>query len=257
MSDLKMCTSCMHFLPPDAFIYKNKNYKTCSDCLTTRSNKRAEKKVLSTNNQLDNMIAFTEIIEYVSNQIASIEQNSKIFFSICVKLDNDILVKVNHNMRLLVRLIVDEIKEGDGYNWTVGTFYLPYSQSCELEREYKESNRKRMTRFDCHSKLVINVDVDAKEIRIKLSHDIQHEKPINVMTSEEIKREIMLNIHMNPVQIRTHLHQKFDISQVTPKQINYWWSVFNQHFFKLDKDLVTSAHRFLENPSNNSKFCYE
>ncbi|CAG8613866.1 2209_t:CDS:2 [Cetraspora pellucida] len=56
-----MCTLCFYLLPPEAFIYKNKYYKTCSACLTTKSNKRAKKKALpvdnyleSTNDQIEN-----------------------------------------------------------------------------------------------------------------------------------------------------------------------------------------------------------
>ncbi|CAG8773817.1 11511_t:CDS:1, partial [Racocetra persica] len=47
-----------------------------------------------------------------------LEQNQKLSFNLCVKINNDILTKINYNMRLLVRLIVDEIEEGDRYNWT-------------------------------------------------------------------------------------------------------------------------------------------
>ncbi|CAG8682979.1 10336_t:CDS:2, partial [Gigaspora rosea] len=97
--NIKFCTSCKHWLPEETFIYKNKFYKTCSVCLT----EKAEKKALALNGELESMdnqienqfdnkmetITFIEIIEYVSN-------------------------------KLLVKLIVDEIKESDGYSWTQG-----------------------------------------------------------------------------------------------------------------------------------------
>ncbi|KAF0544536.1 ATP-dependent DNA helicase pif1 [Gigaspora margarita] len=114
-----------------------------------------------------------------------------------------------------------------------------------------------MDRFDCHAKLIIGVNIAAKEAKVKLNHDIQHEKPVDVTTPEEIKREIMHNFHMDLVQLRTHIRQRFDTLQVTPKQIYYWWSIFNQQFFKLDKNPFTSMHRFLDNPNNNGEFCYE
>ncbi|CAG8759068.1 16617_t:CDS:1, partial [Racocetra fulgida] len=57
-----------------------------------------------------------------------------------------------------------------------------------------------MVCFDCHGKLIIGIDIAAKEVKVKLSHDIQHEKPIDVSTPEEIKHEIMQNLHMDPVQ---------------------------------------------------------
>ncbi|CAG8551498.1 4578_t:CDS:2 [Gigaspora margarita] len=273
MSDIKTCTSCSCLLPPEVFIYKNKANKTCSACLTTRANKRAEKRASSVNNELENIqteyqfeneietIAFTDIIEFVFNKIANLEQDTRLFFSFHVKLDDNILVKVHQNMKLLVKLIVDEIKEGRdiiGHEFTTGpnisvrypdieAFYLSCSQCHKLEREYKESNHKRMAWFNCHGKLVVNIDMATKELKIKLSHDIYYKKLVDIITPEEIKNEIMQNLHMDPVQLRTHLQQKFDTSQVTLKQINYWWSVFNQCFFKLDEDSVTSARRFLEN----------
>ncbi|CAG8449799.1 23330_t:CDS:2 [Gigaspora rosea] len=106
-------------------------------------------------------------------------------------------------------------------------------------------------------KLIIGVDIGAKEAKVKLNHDIQHEKPVDVTTPEEIKYEIMHNHHMDPVQLRTHICQRFDALQVTPKQIYYWCSIFNQQFFKLDENPFTSMRRFLDNPNNNAKFCYE
>ncbi|KAF0497175.1 ATP-dependent DNA helicase pif1 [Gigaspora margarita] len=267
MSDIKTCTSCSCLLPPEAFIYKNKANKTCSACLTTRANKRAEKRASSVNNKLENiqteyqfkneieMIAFTDIIEFVFNKIANLEQDTRLLFSFHIKLDDNILVKVHQDMKLLVKLIVDEIEEVCYPG--IGAFYLSCSQCQELEREYKESNRKKIAQFNCHGKLVVNVDMAAKELKIKLSHDIYHEKLVDITIPEEIKNKIMQNLHMDPVQLRTHLRQRFDTSQVTPKQINYWWSVFNQRFFKLDEDPVTSACRFLENSHSNSEFCYE
>ncbi|CAG8704386.1 8133_t:CDS:2, partial [Ambispora gerdemannii] len=66
-------------------------------------------------------IIFTDIIKYVSNKIANLEQDAGLFFNLCVKLNNDTLITAHHNMKLLVRLIVDEIEEGDGYKWMFTT----------------------------------------------------------------------------------------------------------------------------------------
>ncbi|CAG8660971.1 799_t:CDS:2, partial [Ambispora gerdemannii] len=185
-------------------------------------------------------------------------------------LNDDTLITAHHNMKLLVRLIIDEIEEGDRYKWIfttgptisvhhsgIGKFYLACSQCFELEPEYKESNCKRIDHFDCHGKLIIYINMMAKEVSIKLCHDIQHEKPIDLTIPPEIKHEIMENLYMDPVQLQSHLHQTFDISQITLKQINYWWFTFCQRFYKLDKDSVISARRFLENLNNNNQFCFE
>ncbi|CAG8728098.1 24745_t:CDS:2, partial [Gigaspora rosea] len=226
-----------------------------------------------TETQLENdteEIAFINLIEYVSNKFSNLDESSGISFNLCIELDNNTLTNAHNDTKLLVKLIVDKIEEGDRYNWTfttgptnsvrhsgVSKFYLVCTQSCELEREYKESNRRRIDRFDCHGKLVIGIDIATKKVKVKHNHDIQHKKPIDVTTPEKIKCEIMHNLHMDPVQLRTQIYQKFDALQVTPKQINYWWSTFNQQFFKLDEDPFTSICQFLDNPKNNGKFCYE
>ncbi|KAF0524678.1 ATP-dependent DNA helicase pif1 [Gigaspora margarita] len=79
----------------------------------------------------------------------------------------------------------------------VSKFYLACSQCRELE------------------------NIVAKKAKVKLNHVIQREKPVDVTTLEEIKCEIMHNLHMHPVQLRTHIRQRFDALQVTPKQIYY------------------------------------
>ncbi|CAG8836558.1 27582_t:CDS:2, partial [Gigaspora margarita] len=214
------------------------------------SSKKAEKWPLLSDNdsetQLENNtkeIAYINLIEYISNKISNLEEGSGISFNLCIELDNNTLTNAHHDTKLLVKLIINEIEEGDRFTTGptnsvrhsgVSKFYLACSQCYELECEYKESNRKKIDRFDCYSKLTIDVT-----------------------TREEIKCEIMHNLYIDPVQLRTHIRQRFDALQVTPKQIYYWWSTFNQQFFKLDENPFISTHRFLDNPNNNSEFCYE
>jgi len=139
----------------------------------------------------------------------------------------------------------------------VGTFYLKCSQSLELKRQYKESNRPRVERFECHGKLTIHIDIPGKEVIAKLCHDVQHEHPVDVTTPPEVKQEIEKNLHMDPLQLRTHLHKMFDISMMTTKQIHYWWSTFNQRFYKSDENQVVSASNFFEtNRDLDCELCY-
>ncbi|CAG8568352.1 3119_t:CDS:2, partial [Cetraspora pellucida] len=178
--------------------------------------------------QLENeieKISFANIIEYISNKIANLEFTTGSTNS------------VHHS--------------------GVSKFYLACSQYHELECKYKESNHKRMVHFDCYRKLIISIDIAMKEAKIKLSHDFQHERPVDVTTPEEIKHEIIQNFYINSVQLRTHICQRFDATQITSKQINYWWFIFNQCFFKLDEDPFISTHCFLDDPNNSSKFCYK
>ncbi|CAG8658416.1 12486_t:CDS:2 [Ambispora gerdemannii] len=188
---MNTCTTCQHQLLTEAFFRKGKLLKTCFICLTKKSEK-AVKQVPSVDNKLENQfenkmeeIIFTDIIEYISNKIANLEQDARLFFNLCVKLNDDTLITAHHDMKLLI---------------TTGPTISVY-----------------------HSGI-------AKEISVKLCHNIQHEKPIDLTTPPEIKYEIMENLYMDPVQLQTHLCQTFDISQITPKQINYLWSTFCQRF---------------------------
>ena len=139
----------------------------------------------------------------------------------------------------------------------VGSFYFACSQCHELEREYKESsNRPQIARFNCHGKLYIRVDIAAAEATVKLNHDILHEKPVDIATPEEMKKEIQANVHMDPVQLRTHLRNKFEVQKITAKQIHYWWSFFTCRFYKLDNDHVISARAFLTK-QQGSDLCYD
>ncbi|CAG8693327.1 1136_t:CDS:2, partial [Cetraspora pellucida] len=140
----------------------------------------------------------------------------------------------------------------------VGTFYFGCSQSNELARDYKESNCLRMERFNCHGTIIIHIDMPAAKVTVKLKHEILHERSVDVTTPEEIKQAIQENIHMDPVQLRTYLYNKFDISKITLQQIRYWWSFFTQNFYKSDDDHVNSAYSFLKsNQAAGCELCYE
>ncbi|CAG8583151.1 4753_t:CDS:2 [Ambispora gerdemannii] len=272
---MNICTTCRHKLPAEAFLHKGKVFKTCSNCLIVRSRKRAAKRSSINDQQLEREIEviekifLSEVVDYVTSKATNLEHDNMLSFDLCIELD-DVLVAA-HDAKNMVKLIVDEIEGFDGYDWVfttgpemslchreVSIFYLACSQCRELEREYKESNRKRMTRFDCHGKLTIHIDMPAREAMIGFHHNIQHEKPVDITTPPEVKREIMQNLHMDPVQLRTHLCQMFDVSLVTAKQIYYWWSTSCQHFYKSDEDHVVSARHFLKGSHTvASELCFD
>ncbi|CAG8749907.1 3468_t:CDS:1, partial [Racocetra persica] len=92
-----------------------KSNKTCAKYLITKAEKRAEKRAENANIEDIPMekISFKEISDYITD---SIEQNENpINFHII--LDENILSIADINIKLMAKLIVDEIKEGDGYNW--------------------------------------------------------------------------------------------------------------------------------------------
>ncbi|CAG8605470.1 14635_t:CDS:2 [Cetraspora pellucida] len=225
------CTSCNNTLPVEAFVHKGKNYKTCSNCLDARSKKRnLKKRPLSNNNKYEkesertyNNISFTQIAEYVTSKAANLGKNEMLFFNLHIELDNIILNTAQHNAKNIVRLIVDEIEGLDRYDWVFTT------------------GAEMTIHFDCHKKLKICIDIPAKGAIVMFCHDIQYEKPIDVTTPLEVKQEIMQNLHMDPIQLRTHLHQKFNVLLTTNKRIHYWWSIYCQRLYKSDDDHIISA----------------
>ncbi|CAG8796652.1 14498_t:CDS:1, partial [Gigaspora rosea] len=110
-----------------AFILDNKSCKTCSRCLLAKFKKKAEKQFLpsdnnfeGTNNRTESQlekgieeIAFNNIIEYIFNKISDLEEDSGVSFNLCIELDDNILTNAHNDTKLLVKLIVDEIEEGD------------------------------------------------------------------------------------------------------------------------------------------------
>ncbi|CAG8729901.1 22836_t:CDS:2, partial [Cetraspora pellucida] len=115
-----------------------------------------------------------------------------------------------------------------------------------------------MNCFDCHRKLTLKVDILASKIIVKLRHDIIHERPVNVTTPMKIKQAIIMNLYLNPIQLRTYLRNKFDTSKITMQQIHYWWSLFSQNFYKSDKNYIISAHNFLlSGHASGCELCFE
>ncbi|KAF0402096.1 ATP-dependent DNA helicase pif1 [Gigaspora margarita] len=63
---------------------------------------------------------------------------------------------------------------------------------------------------------------------------------------------------MDPVQLRTYLNDKFDITKITAQQIRYWWLFYNQNFYKSEEDHINSAYNFLKsNQAAGCNLCFE
>ncbi|KAF0527756.1 ATP-dependent DNA helicase pif1 [Gigaspora margarita] len=268
----KECTSCSRHRPLEAFVYEGKTYKTCAECLTKKAKKRAVKNSMLRDDTQNNVesISLKDLSEYVTESIKNLEPNTGLFLMMQVEI-TDISIMDDQSFKMLANMIAHNIEEGDGYTWTiktalrlstchenVSTFYFGCSQSYELARDCKESNRQRMNRFDCHGKLIIKIDIPASKVIIKLKHDIIHEMPVNVTTPMEIKQAIMENLNLDPTQLRTYLRDRFDISKITMQQIHYWWSFFTQNFYKSDENHIISTHNFLiSSRANGCELCYE
>ncbi|CAG8803935.1 2352_t:CDS:2 [Cetraspora pellucida] len=225
------CSSCNNHYPPEAFMLNGKKYKTCVTCLIKKAEKRAKKKALPDDNNVNipEVISLEYLSEYFAELTDNLENNMGLYFTVQVDIaDMPILVNQNFNIKLIANIIINYIEESDGYSWVVktaphistchenvGTFYFSYSQCNKLARDYKESNQQRMIRFDYHGMLIICVDVPATKVIIDLKHNILHERLVNVTMPIKIKQEIKANLHMDPLQIRTYLQDKFDISKIT------------------------------------------
>ena len=72
-----------------------------------------------------------------------------------------------------------------------------------------------------------------------MRHTSYHERPdISIGVSSEVVSEIRKNCHLDPLQLRTHLAARFDIKDVTAKQIYYWWSNSVQSKYQRHKDPI-------------------
>ncbi|CAG8758150.1 22486_t:CDS:2, partial [Dentiscutata erythropus] len=83
------CTSCNRILPPEAFIYENKSYKTCAECKTNRAEKKKSKKTtdIDTEEAPIEIIAIDEINNYIFDMINGLENDTALFSTFYVKLD--------------------------------------------------------------------------------------------------------------------------------------------------------------------------
>ena len=78
--------------------------------------------------------------------------------------------------------------------------------------------------------------------QVQMKHVIYHERPdLSTGVSNEIVSEIRNNCHLDPLQLCTHLASRFDIKDVTTKQIYYWWSNSVQSKYQRHKDPIQSA----------------
>ncbi|CAG8764035.1 10563_t:CDS:1, partial [Dentiscutata erythropus] len=57
------------------------------------------------------------ISDYIADTTANLEPDDSLILAFCVKLDEDTLSAADVNVRMIAKLIVDEVEKGDGYNW--------------------------------------------------------------------------------------------------------------------------------------------
>ena len=123
----------------------------------------------------------------------------------------------------------------------IATVYYNCSQSNILD-DFKETNRKRITRYECKGQLIVRINITDARAHVHMRHALYHERPdISIGVSSEVVSEIRENCHLDPLQLRTHLAARFDIKDMTAKQIYYWWSNSVQFKYQRHKDPIQSA----------------
>ncbi|CAG8833767.1 38156_t:CDS:1, partial [Gigaspora margarita] len=174
---MPFCTSCSRTLSSEEFIYENKSYKTCARCMTKVKDKPVEKDKLD-NEKAIIIISVQDISDYIANTIDNLENHSKLSLAFGIRFDEVTLNTVGTDVKAIAILIIDEIESGDKYYWiamtapnlsahyySVENAYYACSQNQELECEYKDSNRKRITRFNCCGKISIKIDIPLAEAK--------------------------------------------------------------------------------------------
>ncbi|CAG8719743.1 14917_t:CDS:2 [Dentiscutata erythropus] len=87
------CSTCAGNFSLEEFIYKDNDYDTCNCCKISRAKKRNAKK----NKLLD-------------------DSNPEQMFIEIISLQEDTISDIDANVRIMAKLIIDEIEEGNNYN---------------------------------------------------------------------------------------------------------------------------------------------
>ncbi|CAG8567382.1 11559_t:CDS:2 [Dentiscutata erythropus] len=92
--------------------------KISTECKTIRAEKKNSEKVANTNSEEASIkiIAINEINNYISNIIDRLEHDTALFSVFYIKLDELTLNSVGVDIRVMAKLIIDEIEKGDDFN---------------------------------------------------------------------------------------------------------------------------------------------
>ncbi|CAG8603913.1 7697_t:CDS:2 [Scutellospora calospora] len=231
---MPVCTSCHQTKPDEAFFHKNKKWKTCQSCIEQRALKKQKTKRKRDDEVVEEeeptrvslrTVGLMELSNLVASEMRSILHNPQPIgpdgtpqcaLNLRVALNLTSMINGSEHPKEVARWIVEEIERADEYNWT---------QSVVAMKEYKEgSNRKRMERFPCQGKMQMKIDMPAAEAMLEIHHGMLHNRPvITSEISDECRKEIEENVHLNPIQLRQLLRAKNVMKNYTPKQIHTYW----------------------------------
>uniref|UniRef100_A0A1D1XTT4 Putative inactive receptor-like protein kinase At1g64210 n=1 Tax=Anthurium amnicola TaxID=1678845 RepID=A0A1D1XTT4_9ARAE len=259
---MPVCTSCHQTKQDEAFFHKNKKWKTCQSCIEQRALKKQKTKRKRDDEAVEEeplrvslkTVGLMDLAALVSNEMRTLISNPpptapdgtqicSLNLRVALNLSN--VITGNEHPKDVARWIVEEIERADEYNWTyncmntsmrhkdVAKFYYVCSQSVVAMKEYKEgSNRKRMERFPCQGKMQMKIDMPAAEAMLEIHHGLLHNRPVsNSDISDECRKEIEENTHLNPIQLRQLLRSKGIMKNYTPRQIHSYWErcAINKH----------------------------
>jgi hypothetical protein len=259
---MPVCTSCHQTKQDEAFFHKNKKWKTCQSCIEQRALKKQKTKRKRDDEAVEEeplrvslrTVGLMDLAALVSAEMRTLISNPpptapdgtqicSLNLRVALNLSN--VISGNEHPKDVARWIVEEIERADEYNWTyncmntsmrhkdVAKFYYVCSQSVVAMKEYKEgSNRKRMERFPCQGKMQMKIDMPAAEAMLEIHHGLLHNRPVsNSDISDECRKEIEENTHLNPIQLRQLLRSKGIMKNYTPRQIHSYWErcAINKH----------------------------
>ncbi|CAG8485882.1 13489_t:CDS:1, partial [Dentiscutata heterogama] len=80
------CSSCNNHYPHEAFMLNRKKYKTCATCLIKKAEKRAKKKALPDDNNVNipEVILLEDLSEYFAGLTDNLENNMGLYFTVQV-----------------------------------------------------------------------------------------------------------------------------------------------------------------------------
>ncbi|CAG8685594.1 7938_t:CDS:2, partial [Ambispora gerdemannii] len=201
-------------------------------------------------NNVNDIIHTVAATEHSNSKVEHISDASQIEVDY---LDMEDLIETKQQRRWLILLLLKlkmemTIRENISRKFgnAVGHFlYICYQSKEAQSEEYKDSNRKRRTRYDC---------------RVDIYHKSLHLRPnLCIEMPDKLREEIKTHSHLTVVNLKNHLRrQRYNISKYSPKRIYFWKSIANQKLFQRYDDHIESACKLLtEYNSHDFHWCLD
>lgn len=116
-------------------------------------------------------------------------------------------------------------------------------------------DRMKMSRFQCHSKLIIRPLLRSRQLSLTLQHD-HHSAYFDKALSPEVHSLILSRLHLTPSEIYHGIEESLlpGADSVMPQQVYYQWQKANQGIWRLHDDQIESVKRLLASEENRNKY---